>query len=627
MRTTFTIPRNKLSVSLSLICSLFYISSFSQNWTGNVSSDWNNAANWSAMPANNSTLTINPVNFTGAAASPVINAASSFSPDKISVLNGASLTISDNITINNDLVIDLGGQVSLNSGTVTVERHIIIGDGKTSGPSMLNSNGARLIVNGNLAFKNDVGNYMPAVTVNSGSLTVNGDMTWYGQSPGAGTPKFNVKGGTALINGNIRNLPGSTVKLHIAMTAGNLNFAGDSIRTINATDSINQMYPAAFVLTDTANWYNAGVFYSDSATTTFNGYTRILSVGQYDFHSVKINPGKTLDLITPTYINIKGNFTNDGTYIPRSNSTIFTGTAQQFIDGTTPTVFSALIINNSSGQGLTLNQSASVSGVIGFTAGKINTSSAHLLSVLNGAATNPGNATSFVNGPLRKVGNEAFEFPIGKNNSWGRLSISAPTNANSEFTAEYFDAAYSNTTSVNSPLANVSSVERWNLFRTNSTDSVDVSLYWDNAASSNISDCSILTMARWNGSAWDNVPCSTVGNCNGTASGLTQSDSVLVNYGIFTFGYLDVVTGIKENSISNVQLFPNPNNGKATLYLKDNYNQASFRLLDISGKTIMELRDLTSEHYELDLTTQPAGVYYLEVNTNNGTSRLRMMKI
>src|SRR4051812_45779554 len=112
MRAIFTIPNRKLSLSFSMICSLFYITAFSQNWTGNVSSDWNNAANWSAMPVNNSTITINPVNFTGAATAPVINTTSSFNPNKLSVLNGALLTIADDITINKDLVIDLGGQVT-----------------------------------------------------------------------------------------------------------------------------------------------------------------------------------------------------------------------------------------------------------------------------------------------------------------------------------------------------------------------------------------------------------------------------------------------------------------------------------------------------------------------------------
>lgn len=627
MKAIITTSHSKFSFLPAVICSLFYISASSQNWTGNLNSDWNNAANWSSMPSNNSTVTINPSNYTGAAASPVMNAASSFSPDKLSVLNGALLTIADDITINKDLVIDLGGQVALNSGTITVSQHVLIGDGKTSNPSSLNINGAQLTVNGNMVFNNDAGNYMPYVTVNSGSLVVEGNMTWHGQSPGAGTPKFNVKGGSATVNGNLLNLPGSTVKLHIALTSGDFNLSCDSIRTINLTDSIKQIYPASFTLSDTCNWYNGGVFHTDSATTTFNGYTRLLGNGLYDFHSVKINATRKLEVMTPTFINIKGNFTNDGVYNPGQNSTIFTGSAQQFINGSTQTVFTALILNNSSSQGVTLNQSAMVSEVIGFTAGKINTSSTHLLTLLSGAASNPGTATSFVNGPLRKKGNQAFEFPIGKNNSWGRLHISAPANANSEFTAEYFDAPYTNTTSVNSPLVSVSSVEHWSLLRSNSSDSVEVSLYWDDASSSNISDCSILTMAYWNGTGWDNISCSTVGNCNGTASGLAQSDSVQANYGLFTFGYLDVVTGLKEQTLSDAQLFPNPNNGKATLHLKNDYENASFRLMDVTGKVIMERQAIAEEYHEIDLSRQPSGVYYLEVNNRHATSRIKIVKL
>lgn len=626
MRAIFTTSRHKL-FSFTLICSLFSINAFSQNWTGNVNSDWNNPANWSAAPASNATITINPANYTGAQASPIINTVPSFNANKLSVLNGALLTVAEDLTVNKDLVIDLGGQVIMSSGTVTIGQHLVISDGKTSNPSLLTINGAQLSVAGNVLFRNDAGNYMPSLTLNSGSLLVEGNLNWLGQSPGTGAPKFMMKGGTANVQGNILNLPGSTVKLHIAMSAGNFNFSGDSIRMINANDSIKQIYPAGFTLSDTTNWYNGGVFTTDSAITTFNGYTRLLSMGEYDFHSIKINAAKTLDVISPTFINVKGNFTNDGTYIPRANSTIFTGNAQQFIGGSVQTVFSALILNNSSSQGITLNQSASVSEVIGFMSGKINTSSAHLLTLLNGAVANPGTANSFVNGPLKKIGNQFFEFPIGKNNSWGRLYMSAPTHSNSEFTAEYFDAPYTNTTSVTSPLVNVSSVEYWSLVRTNSNDSVEVSLYWDNAASSNISDCSILTMAHWSGTSWKNIPCSTVGNCNGTASGLTQSDSLQVNYGLFTFGYLDIVTGLQDHAVSEAQLFPNPTNGKAVLHINDHYDQATFRLMDVTGKVIMDRQATGQENYELDLSAQPNGVYYLEVNHKQNTSRIKLVKI
>jgi hypothetical protein len=156
---------------------------------------------------------------------------------------------------------------------------------------------------------------------------------------------------------------------------------------------------------------------------------------------------------------------------------------------------------------------------------------------------------------------------------------------------------------------------------------VDVSLYWDNATSSNINDCSVLSIAHWNGTGWDNVPSSITGNCNGTASGIALSDNQQTNYGLFTFGNLDITTGVESRTTASaMQLFPNPNNGKVTLIIKDNFTNSSFKLMDVSGKVILENTSGT-EKQVIDYSSQPAGIYYLEVNINGSVSRLKIVKI
>jgi len=35
---------------------------YAQNWTGNVSSDWNNPQNWSIAPGNGDDVIIDPIN-------------------------------------------------------------------------------------------------------------------------------------------------------------------------------------------------------------------------------------------------------------------------------------------------------------------------------------------------------------------------------------------------------------------------------------------------------------------------------------------------------------------------------------------------------------------------------------
>ena len=70
-----------------------------QNWTGAVSSDWNNAANWSDWPLGGENITVDPASYSGAAASPVIGTASVFAPDRLYVMNGAELTIAANLVV------------------------------------------------------------------------------------------------------------------------------------------------------------------------------------------------------------------------------------------------------------------------------------------------------------------------------------------------------------------------------------------------------------------------------------------------------------------------------------------------------------------------------------------------
>ena len=93
--------RGVLVLSTILVISTFY--SFNvkactgpgfKEWTGDVSSDWNNSSNWNGgFPSSTEHAVINPANYTGAGASPIVSAASSFRPYSLQVLNGATLTM------------------------------------------------------------------------------------------------------------------------------------------------------------------------------------------------------------------------------------------------------------------------------------------------------------------------------------------------------------------------------------------------------------------------------------------------------------------------------------------------------------------------------------------------------
>lgn len=585
---------------------------FSQNWTGNVDADWNNSANWSSWPLTGANITINPINYTGVAAAPIISTNSVFTPDQITVANGAILTIQANLTTGGNVTVidantsvviqsgtiaiapgntgrmfvDLGANLTVNGGTLNVDQRLIIGDNATcninngvvtSGQRFILELGGQCtmlggslnvaqtlaIVDGNatqsslfflingsvtvgveLEFENEVGNYSPTFLMDGGTLFVDGDVIWFGVAPGTGTPKMDLLSGTATINGNIVNLPGSTVNMYFQIGGiAQVNFSGALIETLSLSDTIIQISNwTSFNITNTNTINNNGVIIGDFSIINFNGTTTLQGSGIYNFHTINIGALSLLNHVAPTNINVKGDFINNGTFNQNLNTVSLIGTATQSISGTSPTTFYGLIANNTSNQGIALNQPIQVNNALTLTSGIITTSSTNSISLIDNATSTAGNALSFVNGPFKKIGNDAFVFPIGKNGLWRRLEISAPTNINSEFVAEYVDASFTSTTPVNTPLNAVSTIEHWTLDKFNTTDNTQVGVYWEDATLSGISNCAAVTLARWDGTAWFNENSSVTGLCTASNAGNVLSNAVATSSAVFTFGFLGITT-------------------------------------------------------------------------------------
>lgn len=581
---------------------------FGQNWTGNVDADWNNSANWSNWPLNGTSIVIDPANYTGNAATPIVSTNSVFTPNDITIQNGGQLTVQANLTTTEDmevldanssltiqsgtinigpgnsgrLIVDLSAAVSISGGTLNVDQRFIAGDNTNISITGGNVNvgqrfivelGAQCIVTGGTIsitetlaiadgnanqssffqlingtvtvgneteFENEVGNYTPTFFMDGGSFTT-GDIFWFGAAPGSGTPMMRLLSGNATINGDIINMAGSTVNMYLLITGiANVQFNGSLIQPIQLTDTIEQIGASTFSINTPTTWDNAGVFYGYFSTVTFNNNTILQGAGVYDFHGIAINSAFALNHVAPTSINVKGNITNNGTFNANNNHVHLTGTTAQQISGSSPTNFYDLTVNHSS-TGVTLNQNIQVNNSLTLTNGKLISSSTNLITLIDNATSSLGNSSSFVDGPFKKIGNDAFVYPIGKDTLWRRLAISAPTNVNSEFIAEYFDNPYSSLTPVNAPISNISNVEYWELNKFNTTDNVQVTLHWEDAALSGITTCSILSIAEWNGTSWNDVPATINGACTASNAGNINSNNS-VNNSIFTFAFLGVGT-------------------------------------------------------------------------------------
>jgi hypothetical protein len=188
------------------------------------------------------------------------------------------------------------------------------------------------------------------------------------------------------------------------------------------------------------------------------------------------------------------------------------------LTNTGPTTVRDLALDGA-GKVLTFSDPITLTGALVLTDGLVRTTAANLLTLAEQATATPGNATSYVDGPLRKLGQQAFVFPVGDNGQWARLGISAPASASAAFTAEYVATAFAIRTAA-APLSEVSQVEHWTLTSTSTANVVSVRLFWEGAIRSGIDDFSTdLQVATFNGTQWQ-----TAGN--GGLSGSLNAGSV-----------------------------------------------------------------------------------------------------
>ncbi|WP_400192040.1 right-handed parallel beta-helix repeat-containing protein [Hymenobacter sp. B81] len=185
------------------------------------------------------------------------------------------------------------------------------------------------------------------------------------------------------------------------------------------------------------------------------------------------------------------------------------------------------------GKILTLGTPLLLSNSLTLNAGLVASSAANRLTLADNASSTAGNAGSYVIGPLRKLGNDAFVFPIGRDGVWARLSISAPGDAGSAYVAEYAAQPFGSTPPT-PPLVRISQVEHWVLNRESGAGSVAVGLYWENGTRSGIVDPALLRVARFEGGSWVNE--GNGGTAGSAAAGSVVSGGPVSGFGVFTFG-------------------------------------------------------------------------------------------
>lgn len=268
---------------------------------------------------------------------------------------------------------------------------------------------------------------------------------------------------------------------------------------------------------------NEAVFRNEVAgnTISFSGDLTIGAGGLIDLQGAGVGGN----------IFLAGNYTNLGpteaTLDETYGSLRFNGSGPQSITTNGfQEVFNNFIVDKSGGSAITLNNPVALRGVLNLMNGNVNTGAA-LLTMRAGSSTIGASDNSYVNGPMVKVGNTNFTFPVGKAGDYRPCSVSGIVGSTTDaFRAEYFPISAATWGTTGDPtLHHISTCEYWTIDRSVGTPEAVVSLTWEAPASCGVSNPADLRVARWDDTATP-APGTWRDRGNGGASGSPSSGTI-----------------------------------------------------------------------------------------------------
>ncbi len=461
-------------------------------WVG-LNGDWQVAANWAPprlFPATNDSLL-----FTSASVNDIITNVPTQTVGYIgaSLLTGTTLQAAasgNTLTIGNltgtDFFVEAGSSFNINTANALTLNLVTSATASISG-NMTFSAGAHKLTAVDAS----------AITFNSGAVFTAGT----GFSSNAfGIVAVATPNSVIFTNGSIyRHISGGN-PFALAQPASAVVYQTGSLFKLesNITPSVSGRTYANFELDAPASIITASgtsLLRMDNVTVTNGNITFGMTTGGFDLRgNISVATGATLNLAPAS-----------------AGMLTFNGTAAQSISNSGTLTFGAnqnVTMNNAAG--LTLNSPVSLLGAITFTAGNINTTAANLLTMAGGSSVSGASNASYVFGPVKKIGNTAFIFPVGKSNGYVPISVSNFTGASAptdEFTAEYIRAS-GNALGANAavPAVNrISACEYWTLDAVG-TPTVDLTLYWNANNPCNgtyISNVPDIEVAHFGGGVWN----------------------------------------------------------------------------------------------------------------------------
>lgn len=517
-----------------------------KTWNGSTNEEWTTASNWT------------PTGVPGSCDSVVIKSGITPRPKLI-----------DNVTIH-ALTMEQGTELYMNGLSIVVNGDVNLDNVLMGGGISFTANGSNYISieNSTLYINNiNLNDYKGLVNFNYNSIS-------------SFNSTCNVKLNDQTSRDGGLDIEGNNINGNLSVTA---NGSNNSAYTDIADGDDNYINGnATFIINSQGGYFDVGVgsiLHVSGNLTVNSNFTRYPYLGSIDFYGSangrlglkgpRIQQDTAQQHIAQQHIaqehrtqqhKIKQRIApqnNAGKYITQER-TQSTAPPEAHITqlGNAPVEIDLAYTNKSSSNNyITLDQDVYINYNFEFGTGIVKTAANKLLIFKNTAGISQYGSSSYVWGPVKKIGNRQFNFPVGDDTYSSVCTMSAPTNAADEFVVQYFHknpTADGYDTSLHVPGINtISGKEYWMVNRTIGTSNVQLSFLYDSARSGVIQSVNGLHVARWGGSQWQDE-----GNGGITPSGnqtFIKTAGNVSQFGPFTFGYtpyhIPIITVGKIDSV------------------------------------------------------------------------------
>ncbi len=261
-------------------------------------------------------------------------------------------------------------------------------------------------------------------------------------------------------------------------------------------------------------WTGSNSFYGEteiknngSGTTT--DILRLSNTYGNDFHEnvTFIASGKTIQVDYNDSTEFYGDISINSILVFFKNCVVLKGSNPQDLNGSATYAFVNLVVDKTL-EDVIANNPIEVINILNLENRNLVTDTTNVLTMKAGSSVVNASDSSFVNGPVKKIGNTAFEFPVGKGESIRPVNINAPGNINDAFIAEYFDETQQLGYVVDSTIRFLSTCNYWNIARTNGSSSVYISYKYDQSYCDG-RPIKPANIGYWNDSLWINLGLAT----------------------------------------------------------------------------------------------------------------------